>query len=122
VRTSERPQFSVEIEQRSDERALVAVYGEVDIYTAPQLHEALDSAIDAGARLLLVDLAEVAFIDSTGLGVLIGAAKRLHSADGALAIVCPHEKIRRIFQITGLDQVFAMHTSRDEALSTVPSD
>lgn len=114
---SDRPQFSVEIEQRSDERALVVVCGEVDIYTAPQLHEALDASIAAGGRHLVVDLSQVTFIDSTALGVLVGAAKRLHSADGALAIVCSDEKIRRIFQITGLDQALAMHESRDEALA-----
>ena len=96
------------------------VRGELDLYTAPQLHAALDEATDGGARHLAVDLAEVAFIDSTALGVLIGASKRLHSKEGALAIVCRHEKIRRVFQITGLDQVLAMHTSRDEALSAAP--
>jgi anti-sigma B factor antagonist len=74
-----------------------------------------------GARHLVVDLAEVSFIDSTALGVLIGATKRLHSADGSFAVVCPSEKIGRVFEITGLDQVLAMHTSRDEALSAVPS-
>ena len=117
---SGRPQFSVEIEQRSDEWALVVVCGELDIYTAPRLHEALDAGIAAGVRNLVVDLSEVAFIESTALGVLVAATKRLQSGDGALAIVCPDEKMRRIFQITGLDQVFAMHTSRDEALSGTP--
>jgi anti-sigma B factor antagonist len=117
---SDRPQFSVEIEHRSDRRALVVVCGELDLYTAPQLHEAIDAAIDESARHLLVDLCEVTFIDSTALGVLVGATKRLHPRDGALAIVCPREKIRRVFQITGLDQVLAMHASRDEALSAAP--
>lgn len=120
AQTSDRPQFSVDIEQLADGRALIVVRGEVDIYTAPRLHEALDAGIAAGVRHLVVDLSEVTFIDSTTLGVLIGATKRLDSRDGALAIVCPHEKIRRVFQITGLDQVLAMHASRDEALSTAP--
>jgi anti-sigma B factor antagonist len=62
----------------------------------------------------------VTFVDSTALGVLIGATKQLQATDGALAIVCPHEKIRRVFQITGLDRVLAMHASRDEAFSAVP--
>jgi anti-sigma B factor antagonist len=112
---SDRPQFAVETEHLTDGRVLVVVRGEVDLFTAPQLHEALDG-LDAGAREVVVDLSEVAFIDSTGLGVLIGVAKKLQSASGALAIVCPAEKIRRIFQITGLDQVLAIHASRDEAL------
>lgn len=110
----------MEIEKLSGERALVVVRGEVDIYTAPQLHEAFDEAIDAGAHDLLVDLSEVDFIDSTGLGVLIGATKRLQPRGGALAMVCPQEKICRVFQITGLDRVLAMHASRDEALSAAP--
>ena len=79
-----------------------------------------DAAIDAGAHDLLVDLSEVDFIDSTGLGVLIGATKRLQPRGGALAVVCPQEKICRVFQITGLDLVLAMHASRDEALSAAP--
>ncbi len=119
AQTSDRPQFSVGIEQLPDERALLVVCGEVDIYTSPQLHEALDEAVDGGARHLLVDLSEVAFIDSTGLGVLIGATKQLQLRGGALVIVCPQEKIRRVFQITALDQILAMHASREEALSTV---
>ena len=65
----------------------------------------------------MVDLAAVTFIDSTALGVLIGAAKRLQATDGSLAIVCLNEKIRRLFEIGGLDRVFAIYESRDEALS-----
>jgi anti-sigma B factor antagonist len=111
----------VEVEQLPEEQVLVVVSGEIDLYTAPQLKEALDAGLEAGARGLVVDLTEVTFVDSTALGVLIGAAKRLHAADGSLAIVCPNVKVRHIFQVTGLDRVLGVCATRQEALSAAAS-
>lgn len=113
--TDERQQFYVDITPATDGRATVVVCGEVDLYTADQLHAALAKAVESGARQLTVDLSLVGFLDSTALGVLIAAAKLL-PADDALDIVCPNEKIRRVFELTGLDGVFAIYKSRDEAL------
>jgi anti-sigma B factor antagonist len=86
--------------------ATVAVAGEVDLYTAPALKQALSETIDAGARSVLVDLSRATFIDSTTLGVLMGAVKRLRPAGGELAIACNDPNIRKIFEITLLDRIF----------------
>jgi len=86
----------------------VAVVGEADLSTAPELEAALIGAIDGGARLVLVDLARTTFIDSTTLGVLMGGVKRLAERNGEMAIVCRDANIRKIFEITLLDQTFAI--------------
>jgi anti-sigma B factor antagonist len=84
----------------------VSVAGEVDLATAPELKEALAEVVNSGARGVLVDLSNATFIDSTTLGVLMGAVKRLRPAGGELAIACHDSNIRKIFEITLLDRVF----------------
>ncbi len=98
-----------------DGRAVVAVGGEIDVYTAPRLREAIVAAVDAGHTRLIVDVRKVDFLDSTGLGVLVGALKRVRADGGSLDILCTQERILKIFEITGLDKVFGLHTSVDEA-------
>ena len=97
--------------------ARVAVMGEVDLSTAPELKQALAEVIDNGAHAVLVDLSEATFIDSTTLGVLMGAVKRLRPAGGELAIVCRDPNIRRIFEITLLDRIFNIFDSADEGIA-----
>ncbi|HWV27455.1 MAG TPA: STAS domain-containing protein [Aeromicrobium sp.] len=94
---------------------LISVSGEIDVYTAPKLREAIAAAIDDGRTRLIVDVQQVAFLDSTGLGVLVGALKRVRGEGGSLDIVCTQERITKIFEITGLDKVFGLHGSVDEA-------
>jgi anti-sigma B factor antagonist len=84
----------------------VDVVGEVDLSTAPELKAALGEVIDGGAHGVLVDLSDATFIDSTTLGVLMGAVKRLRPEGGELAIVCRDSNIRKIFEITLLDRIF----------------
>ncbi|MEO6605145.1 MAG: STAS domain-containing protein [Aeromicrobium sp.] len=98
-----------------DDFEIIEVGGEVDVYTAPKLREAIVTAIDAGHTRLIIDVENVAFLDSTGLGVLVGALKRVRADGGSLDIVCTHERILKIFGITGLDKVFGLHASIDEA-------
>src|SRR6185436_16341998 len=86
--------------------ANVSVAGEVDLLNAPSLKQALLETIEGGARRVLVDLSHATFIDSTTLGVLMGAVKRLRPAGGELAIACHDPNIRKIFEITLLDRVF----------------
>ena len=88
--------------------ASVIVGGEVDLSTAPELKEVLNGVIDGGARFVLVDLSKATFIDSTTLGVLMGAVKRVRPDGGELAIACADPNIRKIFEITLLDRVFAI--------------
>lgn len=94
---------------------VLEVRGEVDVYTAPKLRERLVEVIDQGAERVVVDLRGVDFLDSTGLGVLIGALKRLRLAGGDLALVCHSAKLLKIFRITALDRVFALHDTVEAA-------
>jgi anti-sigma B factor antagonist len=96
---------------------VVSVAGQADLHTAPELRDAIAQAIDDGELRIVVDLTEATFIDSMTLGVLLGARRRVVERDGALAIVCPDPHLRRVFEITSLDRVFAMATSRDEAFA-----
>ena len=92
-------------------RRVLEVGGEIDVYTAPQLRERLVALVDSGDRRVVVDLARVEFLDSTGLGVLVGAPKRLRGAGGELSLVCSQERLLKIFRITGLDRVFTLFES-----------
>ena len=74
--------------------------------------------LDAGASRVAVDLSAATSIDSTTLGVLVGAAKQLRASNGDMALVCTQPEIRKVFEITGLEQVFAIHATREEALSS----
>jgi anti-sigma B factor antagonist len=108
--------FGVTSADLEDGITTVSVSGEVDLYTAPRLKQALVEAIDGGSRKVLVDLSHATFIDSTTLGVLMGAVKRLRPAGGELAIACNDPNIRRIFEITLLDRIFAIYGTPDEAI------
>ena len=94
---------------------VIAVHGQADLHTAPELRNAITAALDGGATGLVVDLSEATFIDSMTLGVLLGAVKRLRPSGGKVGIVCTDPHIRRIFEITLLDRVFSLHTSLDAA-------
>ncbi len=96
---------------------VIELGGEVDLYTAPEFKERMVDLIEQGKRNLVIDLSGATFIDSTTLGVLVGAEKQLRASDGAVVLVCPERNIRKVFEITGLDRVFTMHDSRDEALA-----
>lgn len=96
---------------------IIEVGGEIDVYTAPSLREAVVEAVDDGYFQLIIDVENVAFLDSTGLGVLVGALKRVRSEDGSLDIVCTHERLLKIFQITGLDKVFGLYGSVEDAVN-----
>jgi anti-sigma B factor antagonist len=86
----------------------VSVAGEVDLATAPELKEALADVVNSGAQGVLVDLSNATFIDSTTLGVLMGAVKRVRPDGGEIVIACDDPNIRKIFEITLLDRVFGI--------------
>lgn len=98
-------------------RTVVEVGGEIDVYTAPKLREQLVDLVAGGRYHLIVDMQGVDFLDSTGLGVLVGGLKRVRSHDGSLHLVCSQERILKIFRITGLTKVFPIHGSVAEALA-----
>lgn len=97
--------------------AILAVGGEVDVATAPRLREKLIELVNDGHHQIVVDLSAVEFLDSTGLGVLVGALKRVRTHDGDLALVCTESRVLKVFEITGLTKVFAMYASVDEAVA-----
>jgi anti-sigma B factor antagonist len=95
--------------------AVLQVTGEVDVYTAPTLREQIQELAAKGAVHLIADLGRVDFIDSTGLGALVGGVKRLREAGGSFALVISTPRILRIFQITGLTKAFATQPSVTDA-------
>ncbi len=111
--------FHIEDRQIDAETHVIELGGEVDLYTAPEFKERMVQVIDAGRRRLVVDLSRASFIDSTTLGVLVGGVKRLRDVDGSLVIVCSDPSILKIFEITGLDRIFPIHASQEEALEAV---
>ena len=97
---------------------VVEVAGEIDVYTAPKLRECLVELVNSGRHNLVVDMERVEFLDSTGLGVLVGGLKRVRAHDGSLRLVCTQERILKIFRITGLTKVFPIHDSVPGAVGT----
>jgi anti-sigma B factor antagonist len=116
------PEFSLSQESLDAERHVVAVRGEIDLFTAPELKSALSEAIESGHTRIVVDLTDTTFLDSTALGVLIGAVKRLRSRDGRLTIVNVDDNIAKTFEITGLDQIFPISSTRDDAVKALDAD
>ncbi len=113
--------FDIRTEQLDDGAYVISLAGEVDLYTAPEFKQRLLDAISQGARHVVVDFTDTTFIDSTTLGVLVGGVKRLRASDGQLALVCSDRNITKIFEITGLDRVFTIYATRDEAVARVGS-
>jgi len=109
--------FEIDDRKVDDDTHIVTVSGEIDLFTAPEFKQRMSAPIDAGRSHLVVDLSRTTFIDSSSLGVLIGAHRRLKLRGGALLVVCDSEAIAKTFKITGLDGVFTLAGSVDEALS-----
>jgi anti-sigma B factor antagonist len=101
----------------------VAVHGGVDISVADALEEVLDGAIRDSVGAFVIDLSDLDFLESTGLHVLQRARARLGREDRALAIVCPQGPVRRVFELSGLSELFVLYGSREEAAAAlVPAD
>ena len=113
--------FDIKTEQLGDDAYVIALAGEVDLYTAPEFKQQLLEVIGQGGRQVIVDFSDTTFIDSTTLGVLVGGVKRLRTNEGQLALVCSDRNITKIFEITGLDRVFTIYPTRVEAVANVKS-
>jgi anti-sigma B factor antagonist len=92
-----------------------AVRGEVDVSTAPLLQDALDDAVRATTGTLVLDLSGVEFLDSSGINVLLRVRALLGREDRALALVCPAGPPRRVLQLAGIDDLFALYSTREDA-------
>ena len=110
-------ELGLEVDDTHSPFTVLAVKGEVDVYTAPRLREKLVELVSQGKHQIVVDLEGVDFLDSTGLGVLVGGLKRVRAHEGSLRLVCTQERILKIFRITGLTKVFPIHASVEEAVS-----
>ena len=111
-------EFAAWEEPVDDKTQIVAVRGEVDIFTAPEFKTLISNAIEAGRDTVIVDLAEATFIDSSSLGVLISAHRRLGLRDGGRLIIASEvREVRKTFTITGLDSVFEIVDTREQALA-----
>jgi anti-sigma B factor antagonist len=104
------------------EVTVVDVVGEVDLSSAPGLAEQLSTLFDDGRRRVVVDLTEVTFLDSTGLGTLVGARNRAEEVGGRLPLVATGDRVLKLFRITGLDDVFEIYPSLDAATSASESE
>lgn len=103
----------------NDQASLIGLEGEVDVYTAPQLKQQIIALLDGGVKHVIVDLTSVEYLDSTALGVLIGGLKRLRERSGTLDLICPNPRIKRIFEITGLDKIFDIFATEADAMAKV---
>jgi anti-sigma B factor antagonist len=111
--------FDIETESVGGDAYVIALSGEVDLYTAPEFKQQLLDVIGRGGKHIIVDFTETTFIDSTTLGVLVGGVKRLRPEGGRLALVCSDRNITKIFEITGLNKVFPIYGTRAEALEDI---
>jgi anti-sigma B factor antagonist len=109
--------FDVKTDKIDDSTYVISLSGEVDLYTAPEFKAQLLDVIGEGGKEVVIDFSNTTFIDSTTLGVLVGGVKRLRAQDGRLSLVCSDRNITKIFEITGLDRVFTIYPTRDEALA-----
>ncbi|MCE5324703.1 STAS domain-containing protein [bacterium] len=107
--------FKIDVRTLEKELPLIELEGEVDVYTAPQLKQQIINILESGAKELMVNLTKVDYLDSTALGVLIGGLKRMREADGNMVLICPSPRIRRVFEITGLDKIFDIYNSEEDA-------
>jgi anti-sigma B factor antagonist len=117
----EAGEFRIDQELARDSVVLLSIHGDADLHVAPQLRDRLTREIDDGAKAVVLDLSGATFVDSMTLGVLLGAMKRLRAVGGRLRLVVPQTELRRIFEITLLDRVLALDTSREAALRELES-
>jgi anti-sigma B factor antagonist len=114
-------ELTLNVYSETPDSTVIAVGGEIDVYSAPRLREKLINLVESGNYHLIVDMEEVEFLDSTGLGVLVGGLKRVRAHEGWIDLVCTQGRILRIFRITGLSKVFNIYdTVADAAASHNP--
>ena len=98
-------------------RSVLAVAGEVDVYSAPELRDRLADLVDSGAHRVVVDLSGVTFLDSTGIGTLVAGLNHVSGVGGELTLACDQDRILKLFRITGLDGVFTIFPTVEAAVA-----
>jgi anti-sigma B factor antagonist len=109
--------LKVETRNVQSDVAVIALNGEVDVYTSPRLKQEMVDLLNKDTTKLVIDLSAVEYLDSTGLGVLIGGLKRARERSGDLRLICDNLRILRIFEITGLTKIFDIYRTEAEALA-----
>jgi anti-sigma B factor antagonist len=116
-----KPQLTLTV-HRDGHGTVLTVGGEVDLATAPQLHSRLVDLVDDGTGSVVVDLTQVAFMDSTGLGVLLAAHRRARAGGPTIRLVCPQGPVLRVLRLTGLVPALPVHRSLAEAVGAQHAD
>ena len=105
-------------ERAVESQVVVDVRGEVDVHTAARLRDRLIAALDGGTHTLIVDLTQLGFIDSTGLGALVAARNHADQVHASLRLVCSSERLLKLFRITGLHEVFSIYPTMEDAMAS----
>jgi len=103
----------MELKETQSGVPVIVLEGEVDVYTAPQLKLQMIALLEKDAKKVVINLEKVDYLDSTALGVMIGGLKRMREKGGNISLVCPSPRIRRIFEITGLDRIFDIRNTEE---------
>lgn len=98
---------------------IIKLEGEIDVYTAPRVKSRMIDLVDQGKYDIIIDLQKIDFLDSSGLGVLVGGLKRVKPHEGSIVLVINEERIMKIFKITGLNKVFPIYESEEKALENI---
>jgi anti-sigma B factor antagonist len=114
--------FRIDEERLGSATIVLAITGEADMLVASELQDRLREVVDDGLSAVVIDLTGATFVDSTALGVLLGAMKRQRARGGRFRVVAPRTEIRRIFEMTLLDRVFDLDLSRQDALAAAAGD
>lgn len=112
----------INVENLPQQRTALRVCGEIDAYTAPTFREQMSEAEAREPAGLIVDLQKVRYLDSTGLGVMMGAAKRARERGCSLVVICTNEHILRILKISGLTELITVVAGQEEALNALEED
>ena len=102
--------------------AVVNLQGEMDVYSTPSAKETILELINAGYHHLVVNLQQADYLDSTALGMLVGALKRVREKGGDLRLVAPTARIRRLLEITRLVNVFPIDATEQDATSNLNNE
>jgi anti-sigma B factor antagonist len=112
--------LNIEIEiEKEGKLEFLNLKGEIDVYSSPSLKEKVLEEIDKGVENLVINLEKVSYIDSTGLGILIGTLKRMKEREGKLYLIFSSQRLKRIFEITGLNKIFSIYESKEKLLNSL---